>query len=44
MSGGKPLFLTCSSYDCRVLQQTQIEQVRKRGLPPLFVELSLLLV
>ena len=34
MSGGKPLFLTCSFFG-----NVQPEQVRKRGLPPL-VELA----
>jgi len=39
MSGGKPLFLTCFYLSIQVsirrFAQLRIEQVRKRGLPPL---------
>jgi protein SCO1 len=35
-SGGKPLFLTCS-----LIERLKVEQVRKRGLPPLLVCLFL---
>jgi hypothetical protein len=37
-SGGKPLFLTCSYFRFLTLpgiNKLTIEQVRKRGLPPL---------
>jgi hypothetical protein len=39
-SGGKPLFLTCSIFRSlnsrREICERKTEQVRKRGLPPLF--------
>jgi protein SCO1 len=48
-SGGKPLFLTCSSVFSQVLSSSvysqalsSIEQVRKRGLPPLLIAFCLL--
>jgi protein SCO1 len=46
-SGGKPLFLTCSFVYNQVLSSIEqvssmLEQVRKRGLPPLMVALCIL--
>ena len=41
-SGGKPLFLTCS-FILELISFLKIEQVRKRGLPPLLVSICLFL-